>query len=57
MTPDELNDIAESLAVAIASQNKLAEQMLRVTMLQSKIIAELIDTVQKLVNEIPNNQL
>ena len=57
MQPEELQEIAQSLAVAVAGQNKLAEQLLKVTTLQSQIIADLIDTVQKLVDELQVSQL
>ena len=40
------------MAVVVASQNKLAEQLVTVTTMQSKIIDELVDTLAQLVEEI-----
>ena len=44
------------MAVVVASQNKLAEQLVTVTTMQSKIIDELIDTLAQLVEEIRHSK-
>lgn len=47
-----LKEATQHMAVVVDSQNKLAEQLVTVTAMQSKIIDELIDTLAQLVEEI-----
>ena len=51
-----LKEAAQHMAVVVASQNKLAEQLVTVTTMQSKIIDELIDTLAQLVEEIRHSK-
>lgn len=47
-----LKEAAQHMAVVVASQNQLAEQLVIVTTMQSKIIDELVDTLEQLVKEM-----
>lgn len=47
-----LRKIAEEFARSAVSQQKIAEHLVTVTLIQSKAIAELIDTVQELARQV-----
>lgn len=52
----QLREITAQIAEATLKQQKIAQQLLTITMLQSQAIVELIETVEKLVTEIQKSR-